>query len=252
MTSHANAPSSKGSPQSAIVKLSGFGAAVPTLRDADGVIDIRAHQRLTAVLASQGCDIVLVSGTTGGGKHLRHEERVQLARSSFVLPVIVGVPRDVTDAELEDFAPHVRAVLIAFGDDVPVEDAISVSARARAHGMEMIAYHHPSHYPAMPSSWYEPLAAAGISVKNSDTGPSRLEQMCRAGLQVFVGATDRLADVARWGTGVLSGIASTHFTDVRLAAQGDHAALARLQHWERATTDRTQTLTDEARRLIGE
>ncbi|MFM8870226.1 MAG: dihydrodipicolinate synthase family protein [Actinomycetota bacterium] len=233
-------------------KLKGFGAAVPTLRDNDGVIDVRAHQRLTAVLADQGCEIVLVSGTTGGGKSLRHEERVQLARASFVLPVIVGVPRTITDAGLDDFAPHARAVLIAFGDDVPVDDALAMSARARVRGMELIAYHHPSHYPAMPASWYEPLARAAISVKNSDTDPVRLEAMKSAGLDVFIGATDRLGDVARWGTGVLSGIASTHFPDVRLAALGDVAALERLQQWEHSTMERTQTLTDEARRLIGE
>lgn len=233
-------------------KLKGLGAAVPTLRDSDGVIDVRAHQRFTSVLSGQGCEIVLVSGTTGGGKNLRHEERVQLARASFELPVIVGVPRTISDSELDEFAPHVRAVLIAFGDDVPVDDALAVSARARARGMELIAYHHPSHYPAMQASWYEPLAREGISVKNSDTDPARLEAMKAAGLDVFVGATDRLGDVAKWGTGVLSGIASTHFPDVRLAALGDAAALERLQEWERSTVHRTQTLTDEARRLIGE
>ena len=252
MTHHSAERDNTKTSQSIMPKVSGFGAAVPTLRDGGSVIDIRAHQRLAAALAGQGCDIVLVSGTTGGGKSLRHEERVQLARASSVLPVIVGVPRTVTDAELNDFAPHVRAVLVAFGDDVPVDDAIKVSFRARERGMELIAYHHPSHYPAMRPSWYGPLASAGISVKNSDVDPERLQAMCQAGLDVFVGATDRLVDVATWRTGVLSGIASTHFADVRLAAQGDNAALERLQQWERTTTDRTQSLTDEARRLIGE
>lgn len=230
--------------------LSGVGAAVPTLRGSNGMVDAGATSALVEMLRSHGCAMVLVAGTTGRGASTSVEDRVTLAAAGSSLPVVCGVRSDVGDAELGALAAvGVAGVLVAFGAEAHVREVFELAARADTHGVALIAYHHPSVHHPMPREWWPALASVGVPVKNSDPDAKVLTGMLDSGCSVLIGSTKRLGDTGG-AAGVLNGLASVRFDEVWRASIGDEAALQALVELEASLSDRLEWIEAEARRLI--
>jgi dihydrodipicolinate synthase/N-acetylneuraminate lyase len=231
----------------------GVGAALPTLLDAAGNVDAVLHAALARHLEGRA-DTLLLGGTTGRGGTLTHSQRVALLDASAgAATLLCGSAPSITDDELAELATSgAWGLLVAFPAGTPLVDAVAHRDRLARHGLGLVAYHHPSHHDPIPPAWYEPLAANGIPVKNSDPGLGVLDAMLTAGLHVLVGSTARLLDANR-AAGVLSGLGAVCTSDVAAAYRGDPDAHARLVEFERfAAADRIGTVERLAREALQE
>jgi dihydrodipicolinate synthase/N-acetylneuraminate lyase len=233
--------------------LSGLGAAIPTLRaggGTTGAIDEPGTASLVKFLVHSGVDLVLAGGTTGRGSTLTFEERRELAEIvSAVVPeirVIIGVPHGTGDEELGALGSVCDAVLVAFPGAVRPGEVVSMRDRARAAGVALVAYHHPSEHDPLNPELYPVLAGEEIQVKNSDPDPGVFAAMQHAGVSMLVGSSRNLLRAYRTH-GVISGIASVRPELVRLALAGDLDAAAEILHLEQTwSKDRLGRIEHEA------
>ncbi|MFN5333914.1 MAG: dihydrodipicolinate synthase family protein, partial [Bacteroidota bacterium] len=76
-------------------QLRGTGVALVTPFQADGNIDISAYKKLIHYVIDNGCQYLVVLGTTGEAPVLSKEEKIQLIQVSYEeakgkVPVVVG------------------------------------------------------------------------------------------------------------------------------------------------------------------
>jgi 4-hydroxy-tetrahydrodipicolinate synthase len=88
-------------------QLRGTGVALVTPFQADGSIDIPAYKKLIHQLIGNGCQYLVVLGTTGEAPVLTKEEKVQLIQIAYEetkgnIPVVVGIGGNNTAALMED------------------------------------------------------------------------------------------------------------------------------------------------------
>jgi dihydrodipicolinate synthase/N-acetylneuraminate lyase len=229
----------------------GVGAALPTLLDAAGNVDMVLHTALARHLAGT-VDVLLLGGTTGRGGTLTHAQRVALLHASAGdATLLCGSAPVVTDDELAELATAgAWGLLVAFPAGTPDDAVVAHRDRLARHNLGLVAYHHPSHHDPIPTAWYELLAANGIPVKDSDPDQDVLDAMLGAGLHVLVGSTARLPDANR-AAGVLSGLGAVCASDVAAAYRGDKDAHARLVEFERAAAaDRIGTVERMTREIL--
>jgi 4-hydroxy-tetrahydrodipicolinate synthase len=88
-------------------QLRGTGVALVTPFQADGNIDISAYKKLIHYVIDNGCQYLVVLGTTGEAPVLSKEEKIQLIQVSYEeakgkVPVVVGIGGNNTTALIED------------------------------------------------------------------------------------------------------------------------------------------------------
>jgi 4-hydroxy-tetrahydrodipicolinate synthase len=88
-------------------QLRGTGVALVTPFQADGSIDISAYKKLIHYVIDNGCQYLVVLGTTGEAPVLSKQEKIQLIQIAYEetkgnTPVVVGVGGNNTAALIED------------------------------------------------------------------------------------------------------------------------------------------------------
>lgn len=88
-------------------QLRGTGVALVTPFQADGSIDIPAYKKLIHYVIDNGCQYLVVLGTTGEAPVLSKEEKIQLIQIAYEetkgnVPVVVGIGGNNTASLIED------------------------------------------------------------------------------------------------------------------------------------------------------
>jgi len=88
-------------------QLTGTGVALVTPFQADGSIDFAAYKKLIHHVIENGCQYIVVLGTTGEAPVLSKEEKIQLIQIAYdeikgKVPVVVGIGGNNTAALIED------------------------------------------------------------------------------------------------------------------------------------------------------
>jgi 4-hydroxy-tetrahydrodipicolinate synthase len=88
-------------------QLRGTGVALVTPFQADGNIDISAYKKLIHNVIDNGCQYLVVLGTTGEAPVLSKQEKIQLIQTTYEetngkVPVVVGIGGNNTAALIED------------------------------------------------------------------------------------------------------------------------------------------------------
>lgn len=88
-------------------KLRGTGVALVTPFHADGTVDYPAYKKLIHSVIDNGCQYIVVLGTTGEAPVLSREEKIQLIHIAYEesqgkMPVVVGIGGNNTASLIED------------------------------------------------------------------------------------------------------------------------------------------------------
>lgn len=175
----------------------GVAAAIVTLFDEHGHVDLPATAQHAAHLADRGVRAIVIAGTTGEASHLGLKERLQLleavrARVDGRVPVILGTGALAAGVSTPDLtrraAEHgADAALVLSPHHGDVREFYGEVVRA-AGLMPVLAYHYPalSHTPGITIDDLRALKVAGI--KDSTGDPERLlEELVHAHTPVYVG-----------------------------------------------------------------
>ena len=230
------------------IPLAGVGAALVTLFDERGAVDVEATARHAARLAGLGMRLILVCGSTGEAAALTAEERVALIRAvraavTGSVPVLAGTGAATAEAAaaLTEQARDAGADAVLALSQPGSQDLAGYyrAVADAAGGLPVLAYHFPPmSAPGIPVGALSGLPVAGL--KDSSGDAARLRSVM-AGWRgaVFTGSTRTLQLARSLGAaGAILGIANAEPEACLAAFAGDATAQARLDDaTERAAAD---------------